>query len=161
MRSRFLALSLLVGMATPTTGLAENLTLSFFPTKPTDAALCNPSATPLLTKQAIIGKTAKTGFRTVGTMYYSNADGGFPELDNFHNAAKLVVLCRGEGTIRLVKDCTTTLATINCDAGTRPWTAASPQFDPGLEGRLEVQVAADAAGEDLEYANPVLQLYAD
>lgn len=108
--------------------------------------------------ESLVGKTQKAEFATVGTMYYDE-NLGDPGLGVDYTDLELAVECRGEGTIRVVRDCSPedVLATIPCTEGTRPWTAMSTAF-PANEDGYDVQVAAEP-GFELQWANPRLVAY--
>ena len=121
-------------------------TLSFMPTTPSTA--CGTVA---------IGGTDFGTVSTptptfVATMFWDSSKfGAFPK-------ARLAVVCRGAGTINLVTACpSTTLATITCTGGTRPWTYTSAEFAMPASGSFDISVAATSGSMD--WAHPQLILY--
>jgi hypothetical protein len=128
------------------------MTLQFTPTVPT-AGCAVPAA-----GGATFGSTISTSPMTIGLMYFNQAATLAPGLKSSFTRGRLVVLCRGNGTIAVVTEgCTQTVATIACSGGTRPWTAASAEFT--LPGYADYNLQATAITGTLEWANPQLVLY--
>ena len=92
--------------------------LPLFPNAPT--SICTNSALG----GENFGSTTLTTNVYVANVFYNEANLDRGLRHNF-TRARLQVQCRGEGVIELIGDCSTTIATIDCDDGVRPWTASS------------------------------------
>lgn len=81
-----------------------------------------------------------------------------PGLELDYTLGKLVVACRGGGKIELVDSCSSVIASISCDIGNRPWTAASDEFTPYDNTAFNLRVRANP-GQQPQWANPVILLW--
>ncbi len=103
------------------------------------------------------GTTASLTPVTIGIMFFDQSNSGTGLKSSF-TRARLVVLCRGSGTFTLgFNDCASTVATVTCIPGNRPWTASSAEFT--VPGAAAYNLLATATAGTLEWANPQLVLY--
>lgn len=102
------------------------------------------------------GSTSSTAGEYVGVLFFNQNNSDVGLRSNFQRG-RLQAVCRGDGQIEIILDCSAAVATINCEGGARPWTATSQEFSIPTSASWNLRVTANSG--TLEWSNPSVQLY--
>lgn len=126
------------------------LGLEFMPTTPTTGCSAGTLG------GSTFGSTSSTAGEYVGVLFFNQDNSNVGLRSNFQRG-RLQAVCRGDGQIEIISDCSAVVATINCQGGARPWTATSQEFSVPTAANWNLRVTANSG--TLEWSNPTVQLY--